>query len=94
MYACMKQLINHLICLFRGHIYYDIYYDCICGRCGKHMYDAPVSSAKKFFMRIVCLCKGHKWKYKKEKQPNFRGLLCFWTEYYKCIRCGKTKDVI
>lgn len=42
--------------------------------------------------RLICLCRGHKWKlefYHKRVLPDFH-----WEafEYYKCTRCGKNKE--
>lgn len=80
----MTRLINRLICLFRGHIYYD----CICGRCGKHLFDAPI---KKFFKRIECLFRGHEWKLRWRNEYEGKCLIQSYPSI-KCARCGKTKE--
>lgn len=51
---------------------------------------------KQFFNRLICLCRGHEWEHYKTKRE---WVLCDrlrlgFVEYYKCTRCGKTKEEV
>lgn len=43
---------------------------------------------KQLINRLICLAKGHEWKGIAGSDDN---LLCY---EYKCVRCGKIKEVI
>lgn len=44
----------------------------------------------KLLNKLICLCGGHKWKYYSSRTTARPRLLIT----YKCVRCGKTKEVI